>query len=101
MRDMRVGDNRKMMNILDEAKAATADRGKNYGDVYTNHERIATMWTVILGTEVRAEQVAMMMAALKIARLIETPNHMDSWIDLAGYAWTGARCVEEEHAIDD
>ena len=88
------------MNILDEAKAATADRGKNYGDVCTNHERIATMWTVILGTEVRAEQVAMMMAALKIARLIETPNHMDSWIDLAGYAWTGARCVEEQ-ATDD
>lgn len=101
MRELRIGDYTGMMNILDEAKAAVADRGKNYGDVYTNHERIATMWTVLLGHEVKAEQVAMMMVALKLARLVETPDHMDSWVDIAGYAWTGARCVEEEHQLDN
>ena len=36
--------------------------------------------------EISASDVAMMMVAIKLARLIETPDHKDSAIDLAGYA---------------
>lgn len=96
MRDMRLGDSKvKIVDILDEAKNAVADRGKNYGNVYINHERIAAQWSITLGTEVTAEQVAMMMVQVKLARLMETPDHMDSWVDIAGYAWTGGKCVQE------
>jgi len=86
-----------MRDILDEAKETVANRGEDYGEVWLNHERIATMWSTILATEVRAEQVAMMMVAVKLARLMETPDHRDSWVDIAGYAWTGAKCVEAKH----
>ena len=56
-----------------------------YGDPKTNHDRIAAMWTVILGTPVRADQVALCMAAVKLARLVQTPDHLDSFIDGAAY----------------
>ena len=84
-----------MTDILQTAQQAVQDRGKNYGDVTLNHKRIAAMWSVILEWDVEPEQVAMMMIALKIARLMETPDHQDSWVDIAGYAWTGAQCAEK------
>jgi hypothetical protein len=73
--------------ILDEANRLThGDRDKNYGTPYINHKRIAEIWTVILGIEVTPSQVALCMAGVKIARLVETPNHLDSFVDLAAYA---------------
>lgn len=72
--------------ILQEAARLTAeDRNKNYGDPYTNHKRIANIWSVILETEVTPAQVALCMVGVKIARLIQTPNHQDSFIDGAAY----------------
>jgi hypothetical protein len=40
--------------------------------------------------------VAILMALMKVARLIESPGHEDSWTDLAGYAACGARCAIAE-----
>jgi hypothetical protein len=79
----------KLMNrkeILDEANRLThGDRDKNYGTPRVNHDRIAALWSVVLGTEVSAAQVALCMAQVKIARLIESPEHLDSFIDAAAY----------------
>jgi hypothetical protein len=73
--------------ILDEANRLThGDRDKNYGTPYINHKRIADIWTVILGVEVTPSQVALCMAGVKIARLVESPDHLDSFVDLAAYA---------------
>lgn len=87
--------------LLETALATVANRGGDYGDVYTNHERIAVLWTVIFGREVKAHQVAMAMAAVKLARLVETPDHQDSWIDLAGYAAIGSECIDGEQEAND
>jgi hypothetical protein len=73
--------------ILDEAKRLThTDRQKNYGSPYVNHKRIADLWSVYLETEITPSQVALCLCLVKIARLIETPDHEDSFIDLAAYA---------------
>jgi len=73
--------------ILDEAKRLThTDRQKNYGSPYVNHKRIAGLWSVYLETEITPSQVALCLCLVKIARLIETPDHEDSFIDLAAYA---------------
>jgi hypothetical protein len=73
--------------ILDEAKRLThGDRNKNYGKPLTNHARIAGLWSIFLETEVTPAQAAMCLALVKVARLIETPDHQDSPIDLAAYA---------------
>jgi len=42
----------------------------------------------------------MAMAAIKLARLVETPDHQDSWIDLAGYAAIGSECIDGQKTDD-
>ena len=73
--------------ILKEADRLThGDRNKNYGSPLVNHQRIAQLWSVWLETEITPAQAAMCLALVKIARLIETPDHLDSFVDLAAYA---------------
>lgn len=62
------------------------DRQQEYGPAGENFQNIADMWSVVLKTEVTKEQVAMCMMQVKIARLMNTPDHFDSWMDIAGYA---------------
>jgi len=73
-------------DILKEAARLTSnDRQNQYGDPYTNHKRIADLWTTYLETQIKPEQVAICMALVKIARLMQTQSD-DSFIDLAAYA---------------
>ena len=73
-------------DILKEAARLTSsDRQNQYGDPRTNHSRIADLWTTYLETQIKPEQVAICMALVKIARLMETQS-ADSYIDLAAYA---------------
>ena len=60
------------------------ERERNYGTPADNFGRIAAGWSVILEKDVSAEQVALCMAWLKIARLVNGP-HEDSYIDAAAY----------------
>lgn len=73
--------------ILDEAKRlSAADRQDIYGDPLVNHTRIADLWSVYLEQEISPSQVALCLCLVKIARLMQTPDHLDSHIDLAAYA---------------
>lgn len=83
------------MDVLKKAMRTVASRGKSYGEVLSNHRRIAAMWSVTTGVDITPEQVAMMMVQVKLARLMESPDHTDSWVDIAGYAWTGEKCAKE------
>jgi len=74
-------------------------RAADYGDVHTHFGVIADMWTVYLGRrgiagELQPEDVSLMMALVKIARLAGQPGHWDSWLDIAGYAALGAEVAE-------
>ena len=72
-------------NILAEAAALICgDRQAQYGPPAENFARIAAGWEVILGVPVAPDQVALCMAWLKIARLVNGP-HRDSYVDGAGY----------------
>jgi len=82
--------------LLDACKVALNSRGQHYGKVLENHNRIAKIWSIILGLDITEEQVALMMVGLKVARLIETPDHQDSILDIAGYAAVMSECVEEK-----
>jgi len=82
--------------LLDACKVALNSRGQHYGKVLENHNRIAKIWSIILGSDITEEQVALMMVGLKVARLIETPDHQDSILDIAGYAAVMSECVEEK-----
>jgi hypothetical protein len=72
--------------ILDAASdLINGQRAKDYGDALEMHRRIAAGWAEILGVDVAPAQVALCMAWLKIARLVETPDHYDSFVDLVAY----------------
>lgn len=72
------------------------DRDDTYGSPRTNHERIALIWTVILDYPVTAEQVALCMAGVKIARLVTSPDHLDSYIDGAAYLAIAGEIATDE-----
>jgi hypothetical protein len=76
--------------LLNAAKdLVNRSRAAAYGEAYENHENIAKLWSVILKKEISVAQVYQCMILLKVARLINTPEHEDSWVDIAGYASLG------------
>ena len=71
--------------ILNKAESlVNGPRAKEYGDAHENHARIAQMWSVLLDKPVTIQQVYQCMVAVKLARLVVTPDHEDSWIDICG-----------------
>lgn len=85
--------------ILDAAKACVCgQREQDYGTPEDNFRVVADLW----GTYIKArcvstdtdvsfcpDDVAMMMALLKIARIATGSGTADSFVDLAGYAACG------------
>lgn len=69
----------------------SGDRNRDYGHPLDNHQRIADFWTVRLrdklvpGGRIEPHEAAAMMRLVKEARLMETPGHLDSLVDLGGY----------------
>jgi hypothetical protein len=77
--------------LLQHAAAAARDRRRSYGDAPDLSERVAIRWSQVIGTKVSATQVGLCLIDLKLARLVGDPKHLDSLIDVAGYA----ACVRE------
>lgn len=75
--------------VLDLARDAVTRRAAAYGEPAPHFTRAARLWSVLLGIEIEAYQVALCLGALKLARLVEAPGHADSAADLAGYAAIG------------
>jgi hypothetical protein len=81
----------KRKEILDQAiKCVCQDRENEYGSPEDNFRTIAELWGVYLGYRIEpgidAEDVAMMMCLLKIARIATGEPKADNYIDLAGYS---------------
>jgi len=80
--------------LLHAAELVGGQRAADYGDKTLNHERIAYLWNAWLTEstggeytiELHAYDVAMMMLLVKVARLMHSPGHQDSHVDIAGYA---------------
>ena len=79
--------------ILEEAtRAVCTDRNNQYGGPEQSFSAIAEMWTAYLrcaghGITLYAHDVALMLAAFKLARAITSENpKIDTYADLAGYA---------------
>ena len=72
-------------NLIDDAnKLIHSDRNKTYGEPAENMKRIADFWTIYLGTQIRPDQVPVMMTLTKIARLMNE-LHEDGFTDSIGY----------------
>ena len=82
--------------IADEAKRIVSGaRRSAYGSPEQNFERISAFWTAYMrntgrDVEITAADVSPMMILMTLARLCATPAPRDSFVDLVGYAMTGA-----------
>ena len=83
-------------HILDTAKSyITRDRQADHGDAEDNFSRIAGYWSLHTGTTLTATDVAVMMALLKVARIKQNPQHVDNWVDGAGYFACGGEIANQ------
>jgi hypothetical protein len=89
-------DNLRSECLAEAMDLITGDRNREYGEPIHNFERIANGWSIILGRIVEPHEVALCMAWLKIARLVETPQKKDGWVDGAGYFALGWQLVNEQ-----
>lgn len=80
-------------NILDMAsEAVTKDRQETHGAPEDSFKRVANLWNGYLDGHqgpLSSVDVSVMLALLKVARIAKSPDHIDNWADLAGYAACG------------
>ena len=77
-------------------KLVYGDRQQDYGHPKHDFQRTAAMWSAILGHLIKPEQVPLCMIAVKLSRLVKSPDKMDSVVDIAGYSECYAMCIKEE-----
>lgn len=85
----------KRKELLEQAaKITNGERQDHYGTPEDNFTRIAELWNAYTCTaQFSAHDVAAMMILLKVARIASDPKHLDSWVDIAGYASCGGEIV--------
>lgn len=87
----RTGNTRREEILQEVSKCVLRDRQNYYGDAEDNFSDIALRWTNYLSRRgmtnftITPQDVAVMMADLKIARAATSPDHLDNLIDGAGY----------------
>lgn len=85
--------------------ALTDNRGADYGHPIDDFRRAAALKDVVTECPDPELRHVMEMICVKLARLIHSPNHLDSWCDIAGYARTAGmvmdRRAEIEHPDDE
>lgn len=67
----------------------TGERGAVYGHPSVDFDRAARLKAVVAECSDPLARHALEMICVKIARLIQTPDHLDSAVDICGYA----RCL--------
>ncbi len=72
--------------LLEHAAGVVARRRREYGAPVDVFEQVAQRWSLTLGTKVTPAQVVLCLIDLKVARLARDSKHLDSIVDVAGYA---------------
>jgi hypothetical protein len=93
-------------SALDEAqRLITGDRNNQYGPPTQDFKRTADLLNALgyhredaTGEvhEIKPSDVAIIIAQVKVSRIMHSRGKRDSWVDLAGYAGCGYECAVEE-----
>lgn len=83
--------------ILDQTtQCVCTDREEQYGSPEDSFKQIASLWTIYLGLEVNELDVALMMALLKFARIMNGRFKEDSFVDACGYLACAGEIASKE-----
>ena len=80
---------------LDTTDKLVQDRGAVYGHPLDDFGRAAKLKEVVASIKDPILRHAAEMICVKLARLCQSPEHLDSWDDIGGYAKTGRMVIEE------
>ena len=69
-------------------------RGWVYGHPADDFRRVSQIEQVLMECQDPELRHVLLMIAVKMARLVQTPEHRDSWIDIAGYVTTAAMVID-------
>ncbi len=72
----------------------TKRRGSVYGHPSTDFGRVARIKAALADCSDPKVRHVLEMIAVKMSRLVESPRHLDSWVDIAGYARTGTMLMD-------
>ena len=75
-------------------RTVTEVRGAVYGHPTVNYARIQKFKAIIAECKDPLAREALEGIAVKMSRLIETPDHLDSWVDICGGARTGVMVTD-------
>jgi hypothetical protein len=83
-------------SILVAAQQIARDRMQAYGDPDACFERAAVIASALLGRKVTAHDLFMSQVAIKLTRIANDVNHMDSYIDGVNYlAFAGGAAMRQ------
>ena len=77
-------------------RTTTQQRGEAYGSPLADFSRAALIKFAVSACPHDIVRHALEMIGVKMSRLCTTPDHMDSVVDIAGYARTIAMILDEE-----
>jgi hypothetical protein len=86
----------KAIDVLLSATVIIGERGQVYGHPRVNQTRIALRLQQMLEVPVSDYQACLAMVEVKLARLQETPSHLDSYIDACAYLAIACELATEE-----
>ena len=94
--------------ILEQTKKlVSTDREDKHGDKVQNHENIARLWSGViqnktkLNIQLLPEDVANMMALLKIARTQAGHHNIDDYVDACGYSAIAGEIANKRTELSD
>ena len=89
----------KAKEILQSATDVMQDRGAIYGHPKVNQDRIAKRLSNLLEFPIEDYQACLAMVEVKLSRIQESPNHIDSYIDACAYLALACELKTEENEI--
>jgi len=90
----------KHTDLIKTALKTIEERGEQYGTVENNFNRISTIASAILDRQVTPYEIAMILHALKLARIGAAPEHADSYVDGISYlAFAGGFVLDGTPAV--
>lgn len=89
----------KASEVLLSATDVIGNRGGIYGHPRINQGRIASRLQQLLEMPIADYQACLAMVEVKLARIQESPDHIDSYIDAAAYIALACELATEEDEL--
>lgn len=80
-----------------EIATITQRRGDVYGDPTDDFNKAADLMAHFDHIEPKALRHALRMICVKLARITTTPDHLDSYVDIVGYARTAVMVIDRRN----